>query len=72
VSDLADEAQALEEAERARALSALRRREPPFAPPIEAAECIDCGDAIPKARRKAVPQARRCTGCEARHEKVMR
>lgn len=71
MSDIVDEAQAIEEAARERALSDLRR-EIAWAPAFDASECIDCGDDIPPARRKAVPHARRCTSCEARHEKVMR
>ena len=28
-------------------------------------ECEDCGEEIPKARRKAVPGVRRCIACQA-------
>lgn len=31
-------------------------------------ECIDCGDEIPEARRKAVPGCIRCVECEALNE----
>jgi phage/conjugal plasmid C-4 type zinc finger TraR family protein len=71
VSDIADEAQAVEEAERERALQALRR-DLAWAPPFETADCVDCGDDIPAARRKAVPHARRCTGCQSVHERSVR
>lgn len=27
--------------------------------------CEDCGEAIPEARRKAVPGVRRCVGCQS-------
>lgn len=27
-------------------------------------DCIDCGDEIPKARKLAVPSAKRCMDCE--------
>jgi phage/conjugal plasmid C-4 type zinc finger TraR family protein len=27
-------------------------------------DCFDCGDEIPAARRRAVPGAVRCTGCQ--------
>jgi phage/conjugal plasmid C-4 type zinc finger TraR family protein len=29
------------------------------------AECEDCGQAIPEARRRAVPGARRCIACQS-------
>lgn len=33
------------------------------------AECVECGEAIPKARRDAMPGVRRCVTCqEARDE----
>lgn len=28
-------------------------------------ECEDCGEAIPEARRRAVPGVRRCVACQA-------
>lgn len=33
------------------------------------ADCEDCSDAIEEARRKAVPSARRCVGCQAAAER---
>ena len=30
-----------------------------------AAECIECGEAIPEARRRALPGARTCVHCQA-------
>jgi phage/conjugal plasmid C-4 type zinc finger TraR family protein len=30
-----------------------------------AAECVDCGEAIPEARRRALPGARTCVTCQA-------
>jgi phage/conjugal plasmid C-4 type zinc finger TraR family protein len=71
VSDVVDEAQAIEEAERERAIEALRQREPSsvaFTP----ADCLDCGDEITAERRKAVPHACRCTSCQAKDERVKR
>ncbi len=32
-------------------------------------ECEDCGSVIPEARRKAVPNARRCVFCQDFYEK---
>lgn len=28
-------------------------------------ECVECGEAIPEARRKALPSARTCVACQA-------
>ncbi|ADZ70103.1 TraR/DksA C4-type zinc finger protein [Polymorphum gilvum] len=33
-----------------------------------AADCVDCGEEIPPARRRAMPSARRCAGCQTRIE----
>ena len=35
-------------------------------------ECTDCGDGIPAARRKALPSARRCVGCQSQIEREAR
>jgi len=32
------------------------------------AECEDCGEPIPEARRKAMPGCRRCIDCQTLHE----
>jgi phage/conjugal plasmid C-4 type zinc finger TraR family protein len=32
-------------------------------------ECEDCGQAIPAARRKALPGARTCVGCQSLRDK---
>ncbi|WP_374618240.1 TraR/DksA family transcriptional regulator [Pandoraea sp.] len=32
--------------------------------------CIDCHEAIPHARLKAYPTAKRCTACQRRHEQL--
>ncbi len=31
--------------------------------------CADCGEAIPAARRRALPSAIRCVDCQAWHER---
>ena len=31
-------------------------------------ECEECGDAIPQARREAVPGVRLCVACQAQHD----
>mgnify|MGYP001562071801 CR=1 FL=1 len=33
------------------------------------AECEDCGEQIPKARRKALPGARTCVACQSARDK---
>jgi RNA polymerase-binding transcription factor DksA len=33
-------------------------------------ECIECGEPIAPARLEAYPTARRCAGCQSRHEKL--
>lgn len=37
-----------------------------------ASACKDCGEAIPAARRKAAPFARRCIACQTHFEKNMK
>ncbi|MCG8643230.1 MAG: TraR/DksA C4-type zinc finger protein [Desulfobacterales bacterium] len=32
------------------------------------AECVDCGEAIPEKRRRAVPGCRRCVACQTDFE----
>lgn len=33
------------------------------------AECVECGEDIPAARRAALPSATRCIDCQEQHEK---
>lgn len=63
--DNADKAAEIEELTRAQALAA--RTSLAVAP--GSAECEDCGDPIPEARRRANPSATRCTECQASHER---
>lgn len=35
-------------------------------------DCVDCGCAIPPARRAALPSAERCVACQQRHERGVR
>lgn len=32
-------------------------------------DCAECGNAIPAARRAAMPSATRCVGCQGKHER---
>ena len=36
------------------------------------ADCIDCGEPISKARRRAAPFAERCLACQTAHERKAR
>ncbi|WP_062710123.1 MULTISPECIES: TraR/DksA C4-type zinc finger protein [Grimontia] len=38
------------------------------APVYTHTECAECGDTIPAARRKQVPQSTTCTHCQQAHE----
>ena len=33
------------------------------------AECVECGEAIPEARRKALPGARTCIACQSERDR---
>ena len=67
VSDEADIASREEEAFRNEALRRARRNVQPH---VRARKyCEDCGMPIPKARRRAVPGAHRCTDCQATLER---
>lgn len=64
MTDMLDEAQKLEEAERAAGVRALRDglRRP------GTRWCAGCGDEIPPPRRRAVPSATCCIDCQAKRE----
>jgi phage/conjugal plasmid C-4 type zinc finger TraR family protein len=59
VTDILDEAQAIEELWRAAAISRARAR------PRDQSEdfCVRCGTTIPEARRAAAPGCKHCIGC---------
>lgn len=60
MGDVIDRANDLAERERESALAAARAR---TATGPGRAECQECGDAIPPARRKALPSSTLCVGC---------
>lgn len=64
--DIIDRAQELEEAERE---AAIRRHRSLSASTAASGDCIDCGDPIPLARRKAAPAACRCIWCQQESER---
>lgn len=55
-----ESSEAVAAAQHARAISAISAEL--AAPGNE--DCEDCGEAIPAARRQALPSARRCVGCQ--------
>jgi phage/conjugal plasmid C-4 type zinc finger TraR family protein len=68
VTDVIDQAQQLEEANRTQAIA---RTVAPLA--AEGSDdCAGCGDPIEALRRAAMPSARRCADCEAARERRAR
>jgi phage/conjugal plasmid C-4 type zinc finger TraR family protein len=63
VTDAADEAQPHVEILTATAIAAIQRRIAQQPTTSDATECDDCGEAIPAARRQAMPGTRHCTRC---------
>lgn len=59
--DEADLALETDERYRALALAVLARHAPRG---VSAADCKECGDPIPEARRVAVPGCERCAACQ--------
>lgn len=70
MTDIADEAQLVEEAERDHAVAVIRRR---AARPAEIRlDCAACGDPIEPDRLKANPSAKRCLRCQEAFERHQR
>lgn len=70
MTDFADDAQLIEEAERDSAVAQLRRR---VARPVEIRlDCAACADPIEPDRLKANPGARRCLHCQEAFERHQR
>lgn len=64
--DEIDQAQAYNEDFQAFALEHQQRdREPDN---YTGSGCLECGEEIPEARRRAVPGCRRCISCQEEHE----
>lgn len=68
MADLVDDAQNREQQLRDEAVARIRRSVAPVAATLEPRDCIGCGDPIPAARIETLPSAKRCTGCQAKHE----
>lgn len=62
MTDIYDQASAIEEMQRQHALDKQRAQNE--GPDTRYTHCTDCGDVIPFARRKAVRNCRRCIDCE--------
>lgn len=70
MTDFADDAQEIEEAERASAVAAIRRK---VAPPVEThLDCLACTDPIDPERLQAHPAARRCLRCQEDFERLQK
>lgn len=70
MTDFADEAQLVTEAERASAVAEIRRR---VAPPVEVhTDCLACADPIEPDRLEANPAARRCLPCQETFERLQK
>jgi len=67
MADLCDQASALEQTLRDKGIEAARAANIGEKPLSD--DCIDCGDQIPEARRKAKPTAKRCIDCQTYHER---
>lgn len=73
MTDLVDQAQELEEAEREDGLADVRRQLCEGDWRLLSAEaCESCGEDIPAARREAVVGVRYCVDCQARIEREKR
>lgn len=64
MTDILDQAQQLEEMERA---EGIRAASAALATP-GSASCVTCGNPISEARRRALPAATRCLNCQERAE----
>ncbi|MDR3631729.1 MAG: TraR/DksA C4-type zinc finger protein [Desulfocapsaceae bacterium] len=69
MADQFDRAQELDARYRRQALDAHRSRRPQGE---SRTHCLDCGEAIPEARRLAVPGCRYCIDCAEEHERKER
>lgn len=68
----ADEAQTVEELDRAAGLRRVQQTIQRAQARPAAAVCRECGDDIPSARQALVPGTRHCTKCAALHEQRSR
>lgn len=64
MADFADDASAVEELQREAALSAHRINRDA----VSATNCVECGEELPEARRKAYPGCTMCVDCQGEME----
>ena len=71
MTDIFDEASALEQMQREQALAAHARRARIYAKSVEdsAAHCQYCEEEIPQGRREALPGVQSCVTCQSAREK---
>ncbi|MCU0836474.1 MAG: TraR/DksA family transcriptional regulator [Chromatiaceae bacterium] len=67
-ADVIDLAQAHVEQETALRIAQIRRHAVVMG--TGSSRCVDCGGAIPEARRQQVPGARRCVACQSLVERA--
>ena len=68
--DEIDRAQEANDLFQSDALAAHQRRAQQARPGQGLDECVDCGEPIPEARRRAVPGCQRCIDCQADSEAI--
>ncbi|EJG2186264.1 TraR/DksA family transcriptional regulator [Citrobacter freundii] len=61
MADIIDNASTLEDLQRDAALSMHRLNHSA----VSATHCVECGDNLPEARRKAYPGCTMCVGCQS-------
>ncbi|HHT8245390.1 TPA: TraR/DksA family transcriptional regulator [Citrobacter freundii] len=64
MADIIDNASTLEDLQRDAALSMHRLNHSA----VSATHCVECGDNLPEARRKAYPGCTMCVGCQSEME----
>ncbi|EPM3685316.1 TraR/DksA family transcriptional regulator [Escherichia coli] len=68
MTEIIDQASALEEMMREQAIAAHRINRNA----VSAEHCVDCGDEIPDLRREKVPGCQRCSSCQQDEELRMK
>ena len=68
MADLIDRAEEAEDHQRSDAITAIQQKQREQAQAGSLSHCMDCGNEIPEARRKAVKGVRRCIDCQLEAE----
>lgn len=69
MSDLFDQASAIEAMDRDLRIQAVREAAGQSTVAAVDDDCMDCGDAVGEERRAALPGARRCVECQRAYER---